>query len=181
MNLAQRLYEAGHITYMRTDSTSISTDALNAVREHIGEAYGARYLPASPNRYASKSTAQEAHEAIRPTDLGGEVAVRDMEPDARRLYDLIWRQFVASQMSQAEYLATSVTVVAGEFELRVRGRILQFDGHTRVQPSLARGGEDTPLPDFVVGEALALKDLRGSAALYATTSPLRRGELGARA
>ena len=174
MNLAQRLYEAGHITYMRTDSTSISTDALNAVREHIGEVYGPRYRPASPNRYASKSTAQEAHEAIRPTDLGGEAAVRDMEADARRLYDLIWRQFVASQMTQAEYLATSVTVVAGEFELRVRGRILQFDGHTRVQPSLARGGEDTTLPDFVVGEALGLKDLE--AVQHFTRPPPRYGE-----
>ena len=174
MNLAQRLYEAGHITYMRTDSTSISTDALNAVREHIGKAYGPRYLPESPNRYASKSTAQEAHEAIRPTDLAGAAAVRDMEPDARRLYDLIWRQFVASQMTHAEYLATSVTVAAGEFELRVRGRILQFDGHTRVQSSLARGGEDTVLPDFVVGEALTPKDFE--AVQHFTRPPPRYGE-----
>ena len=174
MNLAQRLYEAGHITYMRTDSTTISADALATVRAHIGEAYGARYLPASPNRYASKSTAQEAHEAIRPTDLGGQAAVRDMEGDARRLYDLIWRQFVASQMTRAEYLATTVTVTAGEFELRVRGRVQQFDGHTRVQPPLSRGADDTPLPDFAEGEVLQLDDV--DAVQHFTRPPPRYGE-----
>ena len=174
MNLAQRLYEAGHITYMRTDSTSISADAVAAVRAHITESYGPRYVPRTPNVYTSKSTAQEAHEAIRPTALAGQVAVRDMEPDARRLYDLIWRQFVASQMTRAEYLATTVTVVAGEFELRVRGRILKFDGYTRVQSSVVRGGEDTPLPDFTVGEGLQLQDL--DAVQHFTRPPPRYGE-----
>ena len=174
MNLAQRLYEAGHITYMRTDSTSISADAVAAARAHITEFYGPRYVPRTPNLYASKSTAQEAHEAIRPTDLAGQVAVRSMEPDARRLYDLIWRQFVASQMTRAEYLATTVTVAAGEFELRVRGRILRFDGHTRVQSSVVRGGEDTPLPDFTVGEGLQLQDLE--AVQHFTRPPPRYGE-----
>ena len=174
MNLAQRLYEAGHITYMRTDSTSISADAVAAARAHITEFYGPRYVPRTPNVYASKSTAQEAHEAIRPTDLAGQVAVRSMEPDARRLYDLIWRQFVASQMTRAEYLATTVTVAAGEFELRVRGRILRFDGHTRVQSSVVRGGEDTPLPDFTVGEGLQLHDLE--AVQHFTRPPPRYGE-----
>ena len=174
MNLAQRLYEAGHITYMRTDSTNISADALAAVRAHIAEAYGDRYLPESANRYAAKDSAQEAHEAIRPTDLAGQTAVRDMESDARRLYDLIWRQFVASQMTRAEYLATTIEVAAGEFELRVRGRIMQFDGHTRVQPPLARGADDTPLPDFVVGEALKLEDVE--AVQHFTRPPPRYGE-----
>ena len=174
MNLAQRLYEAGHITYMRTDSTSISADAIAAVRQHIGDDYGARYLPDSPNRYASKSTAQEAHEAIRPTDLAGRTALGDMEADARRLYDLIWRQFVASQMTRAEYLATTVTVSAGEFELRVRGRILKFDGHTRVQPPLGRGADDTPLPDYQVGEVLGLADTE--AVQHFTRPPPRYGE-----
>lgn len=174
MNLAQRLYEGGHITYMRTDSTNISAEAVAGVRTFIEDDYGARYLPSSPNRYAVKSTAQEAHEAIRPTDLAGQGAVRDMEPDARRLYDLIWRQFVASQMTRAEYLATTVTVAAGEFELRVRGRILQFDGHTRVQPPLARGADDTPLPDYVAGEALRLDDVE--AVQHFTRPPPRYGE-----
>lgn len=100
MTLAQRLYEAGYITYMRTDSTNLSRDAVDGVREFIGEEYGARYLPEAPNRYSSKEGAQEAHEAIRPsevtrraTDLAG------MERDAERLYELIWRQFVACQMT----------------------------------------------------------------------------------
>ncbi|MEE3216251.1 MAG: type I DNA topoisomerase, partial [Pseudomonadota bacterium] len=93
MTLAQRLYEAGYITYMRTDSTNLSRDAVESVREYIGSEYGDRYLPEAPNRYSSKEGAQEAHEAIRPsevtrrsTDLAG------MERDAERLYELIWRQ-----------------------------------------------------------------------------------------
>ena len=174
MTLAQRLYEAGHITYMRTDSTSISAEAVAAVREHIGSDYGARYLPKSPNVYASKASAQEAHEAIRPTDLAGSRAMRGAEADQRRLYDLIWRQFVASQMTRAEYLATTVTVAAGEFELRVRGRIVQFDGYTRVHAALARGGDDTALPDFAVGETLRLHD--ASAVQHFTRPPPRYGE-----
>ena len=171
MTLAQRLYEGGHITYMRTDSTNIAAEALARVRQHIGEAYGSRYLPKSPNVYASKETAQEAHEAIRPTDLGGIERLGALEADGRRLYDLIWRQFVASQMTRAEYLATTIAVDAGEFELRVRGRILQFDGYTRVLP--ARDG-DTPLPEFAIGDALTLA--KAEAVQHFTKPPPRYGE-----
>ena len=171
MTLAQRLYEAGHISYMRTDSTNVSAEALAAVRQHIGSDYGPRYLPQKANVYASKAAAQEAHEAIRPTNLATEGKLGAAEADARRLYDLIWRQFVASQMTRAEYLATTVTAAAGEFELRLRGRIMRFDGHTRVLPAR---DEDKPLPDYAVGEPLLLAS--ADAAQHFTKPPPRYGE-----
>ena len=174
MTLAQRLYEAGHITYMRTDSTSIAAEALASVRKHIATAFGDRYLPKSANRYASKASAQEAHEAIRPTDLAGIHQLPGANADARRLYDLIWRQFVASQMTRAEYLATTVIVDAGAFELRARGRILRFDGYTRVLPNVARGDDATPLPEYAAGEPLALVDVE--TAQHFTRPPARYGE-----
>ena len=101
------------------------------VRGFIGSEYGDKYLPGKPNLYSSKEGAQEAHEAIRPSDVNLRPAqLSGMERDAERLYDLIWRQFVACQMPPAEYLSTSVTVAAGAFELRAKGRILKFDGYT---------------------------------------------------
>ncbi len=174
MTVAQRLYEAGHITYMRTDSTAIAAEALTAVRRHIASEYGERYLPKSANAYASKASAQEAHEAIRPTDLSSLGSMRGVDADGRRLYDLIWRQFVASQMTRAQYLSTTVSVEAGPFELRVRGRVVQFDGYTRVQPPQSRGDDDTPLPRFALGEALALKDVQ--AVQHFTRPPPRYSE-----
>lgn len=183
MTMAQRLYEAGHITYMRTDSTNISAEAIAAVREHIPEAYGDKYLPAKANVYSSKASAQEAHEAIRPTRL--ETMPSDLgsiEDDARRLYDLIWRRFVASQMTRAEYLSTTVTVRADDFELRVRGRVLQFDGHTRVLPPASSGEADQELPAFEPGETLTLAEAREEegdnphAVQHFTKPPSRYGE-----
>ena len=156
MTLAQRLYEGGHITYMRTDSTNIAAEALTAVRRRIADAYGGEYLPKSPNRFASKASAQEAHEAIRPTDLDGAAGLKAADADARRLYDLIWRVFVASQMTPARYKATTVTATGGEFELRLRGRVQEFDGFTRVLPP--RKEEHTPLPEYADGEALTLEE-----------------------
>ena len=177
MTLAQRLYEAGHITYMRTDSTNLAREAVAAVRTHIERAYGPRYLPAKPNAYASKAAAQEAHEAIRPTALSvgpDDVSVPDR--DARRLYDLIWRQFVACQMTRAEYLSTTVTVEAGEFELRARGRILRFDGCTKVLPPATRTNkqDEAELPDFTEGEALVCHGIDTSQ--HFTKPPARYGE-----
>ena len=99
MTLAQRLYEAGHITYMRTDSTNLSADAVSACRDYIEQSFGANYLPKQPNRYGSKEGAQEAHEAIRPSDVKVKAdKLGSMDRDAQRLYELIWRQFVACQM-----------------------------------------------------------------------------------
>ena len=175
MTMAQRLYEAGYITYMRTDSTNLSAEAVNSCREHIQGQYGDDYLPEAPRVYVAKEDAQEAHEAIRPSNVGTKPEhLTGVDDDAVRLYDLIWRQFVACQMTDARYLSTSIIVTAGDYELRVRGRILQFDGHTRVQPPASRKEEETPLPDLAEGEALKLKDLEG--VQHFTKPPPRFGE-----
>ncbi|MCB1664361.1 MAG: type I DNA topoisomerase [Pseudomonadales bacterium] len=157
MTLAQRLYEAGYITYMRTDSTHLSDDALTMCRDYIGSHFGKAYLPENPQRYSAREGAQEAHEAIRPTDVNqAATSLQNMERDAERLYALIWQHFVASQMPPAQYLSTAITVNAGEFELRTKGRIMKFDGYMRVLPSKE---EDVVLPSVEVGEALALEGL----------------------
>ncbi|MCX7063323.1 MAG: type I DNA topoisomerase, partial [Proteobacteria bacterium] len=155
MMMAQRLYEGGYITYMRTDSTNLSSDAIGAAREFIEKQFGAAYVPEQPNVYASKAAAQEAHEAIRPSNVTtASTSLVGMEADAVRLYELIWRQFVACQMPPAQYTSTTVIAQAGEFEARIRGRILRFDGFTRVLPAAPRKDEDRSLPDFVAGEVL---------------------------
>lgn len=160
MTLAQRLYEAGHITYMRTDSTNLSADAIAATRDFIAGEFGERYLPAKPNVYSSKEGAQEAHEAIRPSDVFAQPgSIAGLERDAERLYELIWRQLVACQMPDAEYLSTQLSVAAGPFELRTRGRILKFDGYTRVLPAAQKDKDDVVLPDVNVGEVLNLVKL----------------------
>ncbi|BBG30679.1 MULTISPECIES: type I DNA topoisomerase [Zymobacter] len=160
MMLAQRLYEAGYITYMRTDSTNLSQDAVEQVRDHIAAEYGDAYLPDAPVRYSSKQGAQEAHEAIRPTDVKRATSqLSGMERDAERLYELIWRQFVACQMVPARYLSTALTVDADGYTLRTRGRVLKFDGYTRVLPPSSRSAEDQQLPDIQEGTALTLDGL----------------------
>ncbi len=157
MMMAQRLYEAGYITYMRTDSTNLSKDAVDACRDYILETFGKKYLPEAPAIYTSKEGAQEAHEAIRPSNVTVQPnQLSGMERDAERLYGLIWQQFVACQMSAAEYTSTSVVVKAGEFELRTRGRVVRFDGYTKVLPQIAKKDEDVVLPDMKVGEKLPL-------------------------
>lgn len=156
MMLAQRLYEAGHITYMRTDSTNLSKDAVETARGFISSEYGENYLPKLPITYSSKSNAQEAHEAIRPSSLQVTIeSLTDMESDARRLYDLIWRQFVACQMVPAQYDSSTITVGAEDFSLKAKGRTLRFDGWTRVQRPTGKN-EDTTLPHVNVGEVLLL-------------------------
>jgi DNA topoisomerase I len=162
MMMAQRLYEAGYITYMRTDSTHLSEDAVLDCRGFIAESYGKQYLPAAPLSYASKESAQEAHEAIRPSNVAVLTnQLSGMESDAERLYSVIWQQFVACQMESALYTSTRVDVQAGDFELRARGRVLIFDGFTRVLPpqSAKDGDEDAILPDTKVGDVLKLKKL----------------------
>ncbi|SPY33126.1 type I DNA topoisomerase [Pasteurella canis] len=160
MMLAQRLYEAGYITYMRTDSTNLSQDALNMVRGYIKSYYGEQYLPVKPNFYSSKDNAQEAHEAIRPSDVNtlAEMLV-GMEKDATRLYDLIWRQFVACQMPAAQYDSTTISVKAGDYELKAKGRILRFDGWTKVLPALSKSAEDQVLPNVSVNDKLNLEEV----------------------
>ena len=160
MMLAQRLYEAGYITYMRTDSTNLSNEAVEAAREFIGSQFGGEYLPPQPIRYSSKEGAQEAHEAIRPSDVNvTSDSLNGVDADAVRLYDLIRNQFLACQMTPARYLSTRVTVKAGAYELTTKGRVLQFDGYTRVMNFRGKSDEDQILPDMQVGESLTLKAL----------------------
>jgi DNA topoisomerase-1 len=175
MMMAQRLYEAGYITYMRTDSTNLSADAVSMVRDFIEGEFGKKYLPANPIAYSSKEGAQEAHEAIRPSDVNLKpTQLTGMERDAERLYELIWRQFVACQMPPAEYLSTTVTVTAAQFELRAKGRILKFDGYTRVLPQMSKPGDDDVLPDMAQGDALKLIKLDPSQ--HFTKPPARYSE-----
>ncbi|EKN3957390.1 type I DNA topoisomerase [Yersinia enterocolitica] len=175
MMMAQRLYEAGYITYMRTDSTNLSQDALTMVRGYIGDNFGDKYLPSAPNQYSSKENSQEAHEAIRPSDVNVLAEqLKDMEADAQKLYQLIWRQFVACQMTPAKYDSTTLTVQAGDFQLRAKGRTLRFDGWTKVMPALRKGDEDRTLPVIEVGSELDLQKLIPSQ--HFTKPPARYSE-----
>ena len=175
MMLAQRLYEAGYITYMRTDSTNLSQDALKMARDYIDKQFGADYLPTKPNFYSSRENAQEAHEAIRPSDVSITMAdLSGMEKDAERLYDLIWRRFLACQMLPAQYDSTSLTVTAGDYELKAKGRVLRFDGWTKVLPVQGKTAEDQELPSVALNEKLALKAVNPSQ--HFTKPPARYSE-----
>jgi len=155
MTVAQRLYEAGDITYMRTDSTILSTQALNAAESFIKDKYGANYHHHRQFKTKNQS-AQEAHEAIRPTDFKRLEAGAD--DSQTRLYKLIWQRALASQMSEAKLERTEVTITAsGKSETFIaKGEILRFDGFMKVY-----GGtkDDTLLPDVKVGDKLELQEL----------------------
>ena len=184
MDAAQRLYqgvtlrEVGSvalITYMRTDSTRISPDALNGVRDYIRQSYGDRYCPEKPNFYASGKSAQEAHECVRPTDVGidpDRAAQLGLSGDDLRLYTLIYNRFVACQMAPAVFAVTSVDVTAGRGLFRATGRIEKFDGYRRVM-SPARS-EDVLLP--ALGEQQKLDRLDQFASQHFTQPPARYNE-----
>jgi len=178
MMLAQRLYEAGYITYMRTDSTNLSEDAVIACRTHIQKNYGDPYLPKEPNVYASKKGAQEAHEAIRPTDIAisSTQLAGITDRDAERLYELIWRQFVACQMMPAQYTTSRIDITAADFELRAKGRVMRFDGYTRVLPPTGKTEGDRDLPDVKLEEVLNLEKLNPTQ--HFTSPPPRYSEAG---
>jgi DNA topoisomerase I len=184
MQIAQHLYEGvelgaegsvGLITYMRTDSTRISADALAAVRQHIQEQYGANYLPNKPNSYRSKKSAQDAHEAIRPTSLeySPNRVRRYLRRDAFQLYSLIWDRFVASQMVPAVFDQTAFDIPVREALFRATGQQIKFDGFMKVyiegRDERAATGDgadedsddDSPdtdgvLPNLQAGDALTL-------------------------
>src|SRR5258706_9873054 len=152
MTVAQHLYESGHITYMRTDSTNLSAEALTMARAYIGKEFGDKSLPAKPNFYASSNkNAQEAHEAIRPTDasFNPDLAHGKLGSDESKLSALIWRRSVASQMLPAEFDQTSATIAApvtgGDAVFRASGRKLVFDGFMKVA---GISSEDQLLPDL---------------------------------
>ncbi len=124
---------------MRTDSTNLSQDALDMVRGYINDNFGAKYLPKDANVYSSKDNSQEAHEAIRPSSVDVlPESLKDMENDAKKVVSIDLNQFVACQMTPAKYDSTTLTVKAGDFELKAKGRTLRFDGWTKVMPALVK-------------------------------------------
>ncbi|HXM90004.1 MAG TPA: type I DNA topoisomerase, partial [Candidatus Dormibacteraeota bacterium] len=167
MSLAQKLYEGVElgeegsvalITYMRTDSVNVSADALAQVREMIPERFGSNYLPEKPNYYKSKKDAQEAHEAIRPTDAmrAPEDVRKYLEDDLFKLYQLIWQRFVASQMLPAIFDQTTIDITAGYYTFRANGSVQKFDGYLRVYqtPAAIADREEDEKPDEGEGNAL---------------------------
>jgi DNA topoisomerase-1 len=177
MRIAQQLYEGveiagqgavGLITYMRTDSQNISADALSAVRKFIGQQFPPAYLPSSPNFYASRQGAQEAHEAIRPTDveLTPERVRHSLSEEQFKLYELIWKRFVACQMAPAQWRITEALIIcqtgaATPPVFKATGRQLEFDGFTRVAGINSRFGEQV-LPPLAEKQAVVPLDIHPS-------------------
>ena len=169
MGLAQKLYEEGLITYMRTDSVNIAAVARDAARKLISEKYGAEFTPEKPNFYKSKGGAQEAHEAIRPTDVAQEPGSIKLDAKSAKLYDLIWRRFVASQMSDARLSLRTVVISADrpgichDYEFTASATSVDFEGFLKVMNKLSvkeRKPEDEEsdevdsLPPLSKGDAL---------------------------
>jgi len=171
MSTAQRLYEAGHITYMRTDGIDMAPEAVHAARDAIKDRYGAEYVPSSPRMYKNKAkNAQEAHECIRPTEMTkGPGDIRLSEDDQRKLYELIWKRTIASQMEAARMERTTVTVASADaqVELRATGQVVLFDGFLKVYeegrddaededsrrlPQVAKGDKLTPAKGALAGD-----------------------------
>ena len=152
MRAAQALYEAGHITYMRTDGVTLAREAMHAIRDHVKSAFGGDYLPTAPREFQSKAkNAQEAHEAIRPTDPANtpDSLARELEGPQARLYELIWKRAVASQMAAAELDQTTIDVAdaSGKVKLRATGSVIAFDGFLK----LYREDEDDSAADARAG------------------------------
>lgn len=164
MSVAQRLYEAGRITYMRTDSVNLSDTAINGAKAEIVSAYGAEY--SNPKKYSTKSSgAQEAHEAIRPTDFS--VHSIEAERDEERLYDLIWKRAISSQMSDAKLERTTIVLSSPDVseDFRAKGEVITFDGFLKVylESNLDEDDEDQEvsglLPAVTVGEAAQTEEI----------------------
>ncbi len=160
MSLAQKLYEEGFITYHRTDSVNLSPVAIKQMRDFINKEYGEEYLPSKPRMYFTKQkNAQEAHEGIRPTKMEkspAEVKTQLGEAYAK-LYDLIWKRALASQMTDAKIESTSVYVEGGSYRFKTTGSVLLFEGFLKLTPQAL---EDRRLPKFVAGARVVLKDVR---------------------
>ncbi len=179
MMLAQRLYEGVElgdegsvalITYMRTDSVRVSNDAIAQVRDHITSSYGQSYLPEAPNFFKSKKDAQEAHEAIRPTDVSRtpESVRRYLEDDMFKLYQMIWQRFVASQMVPAVFDQTTIDVEASGYTFRATGSVMKFEGYLAAYQVVKEEEEKEDegdaagnrLPRVAEGEQLRLETIR---------------------
>ena len=162
MNAAQRLYEAGHITYMRTDGIDMAPEAVTATRATITARFGAEYVPQSPRIYKNKAkNAQEAHECIRPTDMDKDAAALKLaDADQRRLYDLIWKRTIACQMEAARMERTTVEIASqdGQVGLRATGQVVLFDGFLKVYEEgrdEVVDDDDKRLPQIMPAESLA--------------------------
>ena len=172
MVVAQQLYEGidlgsmgslGLITYMRTDSTHLSSEAINQARDYINRHIGPNYLPKKANIYVSKKTAQQAHEAIHPTDV--DFAPSDIKPfltnEQFKLYDLVWRRFMACQMASARWDVTNLNIVAdtslGRCWYKTTGRVLVFDGFTKIWPITL---DQQQLPALKPGQRLSVVDIK---------------------
>jgi DNA topoisomerase-1 len=185
MGVAQALYEGvnvggkdglvGLITYMRTDSTRLAPESVTAVRDYIAEQYGVDYVPDKPRMYESKKSAQDAHEAIRPTDVTRtpQSLKKALTPEQAKLYELIWRRFVACQMADAQFEVTTATLMAGPYEFRATGRRTLFTGHLQAlaafdeekRKASADAEEDDSsrdLPKLEVGKSYKLDTLTPS-------------------
>ena len=160
MRVAQKLYEAGHITYMRTDAPSLSKESIQDARNFIGERVGEKYLTNAPRIYSSTENAQEAHEAIRPTNayMTADDLMNQTEEE-KRLYQLIWQQYIASQMPDAEYLSTSAKINIEEYAFSAKGREVVFDGYTKISQPIKSDDEDI-LPPLNEGESLNLNEIK---------------------
>tara|TARA_X000000368_G_scaffold124106_1_gene97314 strand:+ start:990 stop:3605 length:2616 start_codon:yes stop_codon:yes gene_type:complete len=160
MRVAQKLYEAGHITYMRTDAPSLSKESIQDARNFIGERLGEKYLTNAPRIYSSTENAQEAHEAIRPTNayMTADELMNQTEEE-KRLYQLIWQQYIACQMPDAEYLSTSAKINISDYTFSAKGREVVFDGYTKIYQSLKSDNDDI-LPPLEEGETLSLSDIK---------------------
>lgn len=175
MRIAQKLYEGvelgaegpvGLITYMRTDSTRVSDEAIAEVRNFIKENFGKNYLPSKPNIHKSRKSAQDAHEAIRPTSVNRtpESVKEFLTDEELKLYTLIWKRFIASQMSSAVFDQTTIDIKAGRFTFRATGSILKFDGFLKVyQESIDEDTakeEESVLPEVKEDEKLKLDQIK---------------------
>lgn len=170
MRAAQALYEGvdigsdtvGLITYMRTDSVRIADEAIAQGRDLIHRLYGAPYVPEVPNTYRSKKSAQDAHEAIRPTMLDEQFSPEKIQAhlkgDQLKVYELIWKRFLACQMAPAQYLSTTIDITTDRAIFRATGSILTFDGFTRVYRD-PEDSSDQLLPKMTEGEALTMDEL----------------------
>ncbi len=172
MRIAQQLYEGvdvpgygtvGLITYMRTDSLRISEEARSAATRYITERYGANYLPKTPRYFKTKSGAQDAHEAIRPTiiNITPEIASSALTAEQYKLYKLIWERFIASLMAACVQNTVSVGITAGDYLFKASGYSVKFDGFTvlYVEGKDEDGEDESSLPDMQVGDVLKLKEL----------------------
>lgn len=171
MSIAQQLYEGidikkhgtvGLITYMRTDSVRISTEAQEAALNYIGSTYGDKYVPNTPKVYKGKKNIQDAHEAIRPSDvtLSPDSIKDSLKPEQYKLYKLIWQRFLASQMESAVFDSVSVSIKNGKYDLKASGSKIKFDGFMKLYEYNEGEDEGTLIPDVNEGEELKKSEIK---------------------